>query len=151
MIERLGREYPRCRVLVLTMHDDPAYLRAALAAGGSGYVVRRAPEAELLHRDPRRGAEDAPSSAWTSPARGGPAPGRQASGRDTAGRAGEPPEPTRATRCWSCWPRGIPTRRSGIGCYLSVKTIETYPQRIAEKLGLRTRADIIRYAVEMAS
>src|SRR3954468_16514642 len=48
MIERLGRECPRCRVLVLTMHDDPAYLRAALAAGGSGYVVKTAPEAELL-------------------------------------------------------------------------------------------------------
>src|SRR4051794_4869708 len=48
MIGRLGRECPRCRVLVLTMHDDPAYFRAALAAGGSGYVVKTAPEAELL-------------------------------------------------------------------------------------------------------
>src|SRR5262245_21763672 len=48
MIERLGRESPRCRVLVLTMHDDPAYLRAVLAAGGCGYVVKTAPEAELL-------------------------------------------------------------------------------------------------------
>src|SRR3954447_4071806 len=54
MIERLGRECPRCRVLVLTMHDDPAYLRAALAAGGSGYVVKTAPEAELLTAIPGR-------------------------------------------------------------------------------------------------
>src|SRR5918995_828375 len=37
-VERLRRECPRVRVLVLTMHDDTAYLQAALAAGASGYV-----------------------------------------------------------------------------------------------------------------
>src|SRR5215210_2583635 len=48
LIERLRRECPRCRVLVVTMHDDSEYVRAALAAGSSGYVVKSAPEAELL-------------------------------------------------------------------------------------------------------
>src|SRR5262245_1541590 len=40
LIERLRQECPQTRVLVLTMHDDPAYLRAVLAAGGAGYVVK---------------------------------------------------------------------------------------------------------------
>src|SRR5436309_11029063 len=48
MIERLRRECPETRVLVLTMHDDPAYLRAVLAAGGAGYVVKTAADVELL-------------------------------------------------------------------------------------------------------
>src|SRR5580693_7983026 len=44
-IARNGRE---TRVLVLTMHDDHAYLRSALAAGASGYLLKRAVDAELL-------------------------------------------------------------------------------------------------------
>jgi DNA-binding NarL/FixJ family response regulator len=47
-VEGLRRACPRARVLVLTMHDDDAYLRAALAAGGSGYVLKTAEEAALL-------------------------------------------------------------------------------------------------------
>src|SRR5947209_9604042 len=48
LIERLRQECPQTRVVVLTMHDDSAYLRAVLAAGGSGYVVKTAADAELL-------------------------------------------------------------------------------------------------------
>ena len=47
-IERLRQECPASRVLVLTMHDVPAYLRAALSAGASGYVVKSAADSELL-------------------------------------------------------------------------------------------------------
>jgi DNA-binding NarL/FixJ family response regulator len=47
-IEEIRREAPETRVLVLTMHDVPAYLRSVLAAGGSGYVVKRSEDAELL-------------------------------------------------------------------------------------------------------
>jgi len=42
------RVAPSGRVLVLTMHDDPAYLRAALVAGASGYIVKKAADVELL-------------------------------------------------------------------------------------------------------
>ena len=47
-VEQVCRECPGARILVLTMHDDPAYLRAALSAGASGYVVKRAADTELL-------------------------------------------------------------------------------------------------------
>jgi two-component system response regulator NreC len=47
-IEGLRRACPGARVRVLTLHDAAAYLRAALAAGGSGYVLKTAEEAELL-------------------------------------------------------------------------------------------------------
>jgi DNA-binding NarL/FixJ family response regulator len=47
-IERIRHAAPLTRVLVLTMHDVPAYLRASLAAGASGYVVKRSADSDLL-------------------------------------------------------------------------------------------------------
>ena len=47
-VEQVCRECSAAKVLVLTMHDDPAYLRAALSAGASGYVVKQAADTELL-------------------------------------------------------------------------------------------------------
>ena len=47
-LEEITRCCPTTRVLVLSMHDDPAYLRAVLAAGASGYVLKRAVDTELL-------------------------------------------------------------------------------------------------------
>src|ERR1700730_11965582 len=47
-LEEIARSCPDTRVLVLSMHDDPAYLRTVLAAGASGYVLKRAGDTELL-------------------------------------------------------------------------------------------------------
>src|SRR5260370_17061417 len=47
-MERLRQACPQTKVLVLTMHEDPSYLRAALAAGASGYVAKSAVDADLL-------------------------------------------------------------------------------------------------------
>src|SRR3954470_156366 len=42
------RACPRTRVLILTMHDDAAYLASAMSAGASGYVVKKVADSELL-------------------------------------------------------------------------------------------------------
>src|SRR5271155_5319937 len=47
-LQQIVRDCPKTRVLVLTMHDDPAYLRSVLSAGASGYVLKRSVDAELL-------------------------------------------------------------------------------------------------------
>jgi two-component system, NarL family, response regulator NreC len=47
-LEHLHRKLPATRVLVLTMHDDPAYARVARAAGASGYVIKDSESSELL-------------------------------------------------------------------------------------------------------
>src|SRR6202171_4994246 len=47
-LEEITRCCPDTRVLILSMHDDPAYLRSVLAAGASGYVLKRAVNTELL-------------------------------------------------------------------------------------------------------
>ena len=47
-LKHVRKVSPESRVLILTMHDDHAYLRSVLAAGGSGYLVKRAADTELL-------------------------------------------------------------------------------------------------------
>src|SRR5437016_6063108 len=47
-LAEVRRNWPQVRVLILTMHEDPAYLRSVLAAGASGYVLTRAVDADLL-------------------------------------------------------------------------------------------------------
>src|SRR5882724_3799082 len=47
-LQEIVRTCGKTRVLVLTMHDDPAYLRSVLAAGSSGYVLKRSVDADLL-------------------------------------------------------------------------------------------------------
>src|SRR5208337_3631448 len=47
-LQEMVRTCRKTRVLILTMHDDSAYLRSVLAAGASGYVLKRTVDAELL-------------------------------------------------------------------------------------------------------
>ncbi len=48
LIETVAREFPRTRIVVLTMHDDSAYKRAALAAGAACYVVKSRADEDLV-------------------------------------------------------------------------------------------------------
>ena len=146
-LQEMARDCREIRVLVLTMHDDPAYLRSALAAGAAGYLLKRAVDAELLaairavHRggifvDPRL-ANVLIQEALTK-------------GRKKA-------DPRRSVNILSdrelqvlrLVARGYTSAQISKQIFVSVKTIETYRSRFAEKLGLRTRSDVIRFAVQM--
>src|SRR5687768_3361281 len=48
VIREIQRVSPTTRVLILTMHDDAAYLRSALSAGAAGYLVKKAADSELI-------------------------------------------------------------------------------------------------------
>ncbi len=145
-IERIRRESPTTRVLVLTMHDVPAYLRSALAAGATGYVVKRAADSELLSAI--RGVSQGrtvldPMLAATVVQRG---IGR----RLTAGQPGGPASvlSSREHEVLDLVAQGYTNQQIADRLGLSVKTVETYRARLVEKLGLRSRADLVRYAVD---
>ena len=146
-LERMARDCPKTRVLVLTMHDDPAYLRSALAAGASGYLLKRAVDAELIaairavHRggvfvDPRLAnilVQDV--LAKTRRKAGSTRPANILSHREL--------------QVLTLVARGYTSAEIAKQIFVGVKTIETYRSRLAEKLGLRTRRDVIRFAVQM--
>jgi two-component system response regulator NreC len=146
-LQQITRERRETRVLVLTMHDDPAYLRSALAAGASGYLLKRAVDAELIaairavHRggifvDPRLAnvlvqdviAKRSTKTGLTRPA-------------NILSR--------RELQVLGLVARGYTSAEIAKQLFGGVKTIETYRSRFAEKLGLRTRSDVIRFAVQM--
>jgi len=146
-IGQLVQLEPSPRVLVLTMHDDPAYLRAALLAGASGYVVKKAADVELLTaiRVVHRGGTFA---ALTRP--GGGAQGQDAMHATRA----EPAVKRRAqlslreAEVLRLLAQGHTNEEVADQLAVSLKTIETHRKRLRAKLGLKSRAQLFRFAVE---
>ena len=146
-IERVCRECSLAKVLVLTMHDDPAYLRAALHAGASGYVVKKVADTELLDAiravhagrafvdlDLKGARSQSVLSAEGQRQRESLSPTDQLSERERTVLEG--------------LAQGHTNQSIAEQLDLSVKTVESYRARLLRKLGLRSRADIIRYAIE---
>ncbi|HXJ30527.1 MAG TPA: response regulator transcription factor [Gemmatimonadales bacterium] len=146
-IERLVRLDPSPRVLVLTMHDDPVYLRTALQAGASGYIVKKAADIELLSAirvvwsggtfvNLTRPGETEPGQAIRQVPRASPA-------------AGQPkPLSQREVEVLRLLAQGHTNQEAADRLAVSVKTIETHRKRLSDKLGLKSRAELFRFAVE---
>jgi len=139
-LERLRREAPATRLLVLTMHDDPAYAGLTLAAGATGHVVKDADSSELLAaiRAVHRGR----TFVHTGSAADSDAPPESAAPM-------VPPLSRRELQVLELLARGHTNREVGRQLSLSVKTIETYRSRLSDKLGLETRADLVRLAMAL--
>lgn len=140
LIQEITRRAPDTRVLVLTMHDDPAYMQSALMAGASGYVVKRAADSELL-------------SAVHAVYRG-------RTFVDLTRAHGEDLEPRvqplghrhrlspREGQVLTLLAEGHTNQEAADRLGVSVKTVETYRSRLGDKLGLRNRAALFRFALE---
>jgi two-component system response regulator NreC len=146
-LEELARDCRETRVLVLTMHDDPAYLRSALAAGASGYLLKRAVDAELIaairavHRggifvDPRLAGVLVQDVLARKTAKSGSARPANILSR-------------RELQVLKLVALGYTSAQIAGQLFVGVKTIETYRSRLAEKLGLQSRSDVVRFAVQM--
>ena len=146
-IERLVRLDPSPRVLVLTMHDDPVYLRTALQAGAAGYIVKKAADIELLTAIrvvqsggtfvnlTRPGEAEAGQGARPIP-RASPAGGQLK------------PLSQREVEVLRLLAQGHTNQEAADRLAVSVKTIETHRKRLSDKLGLKSRAELFRFAVE---
>ena len=146
-LQGIAQNCRETRVLVLTMHDDPAYLRSALAAGASGYLLKRAVDSELIAaiRAVHRGG------VFVDP--------RLASilVQDVLAKKGTKAAPTqpinilsdRELQVLGLVARGYTSAQIAKQISVGVKTVETYRSRFTEKLGLRTRSDVVRFAVQM--
>lgn len=140
-VERISRESPDTKILVLTTHDDAAYLRATLAAGASGYLVKTATDGELL-------------TALRTVAQGRTAINLSLSKSEMQVMLGAEENNAatnlspREKEVLVYLARGFTNKQTAEKLFLSVKTIETYRSRIVEKLGLRDRSHLIAYAID---
>lgn len=141
------RVCPTTRVLMLTMHDDAAYVQQALDAGAAGYLLKRAADSELLAAI--RAVQRGDTFLYPSVAR---------VLVDDYLRMRKTGEPVTSKSADTLTPRerevlvliaqGYSNHEIAERLTLSVKTVETHKARIQEKLGLRTRAELVRYAMQ---
>lgn len=134
--ERITRDCPRVRVVALTAHEDGGYVRRLLDAGAAGYVLKRSPADELVRAV-------AAGEAYLDP---GVAGGVVERLRDTPPPAATAGLSERETEVVRMIAHGYSNKEIAAKLGLSVKTVETYKTRSLEKLGLRSRVDIVRYA-----
>jgi two-component system, NarL family, response regulator NreC len=133
--------YPDLCILILTVHEDEAMLREAVKAGASGYVLKRAAEAELI-------------SAIATVRRGDlcidPAMLRVLLVEPKEPEAERPPSPEpltpRETEVLKLIVQGYTNRQIGEALSISVRTVEGHRANLLEKLGLHTRVELVRYA-----
>ena len=132
---------PEARVIALTLHEDRAYVQRMLDAGVRGYLLKRS-AAEDLVRAVRAVAE---GGLYLDPAVAGKALAETAATARAAAADGVlSPREAEVLRFTA---RGFSNKEIALRFDVSVKTIETHRARAADKLGLRSRAEIVRYAV----
>ena len=139
-IPDLLKESPTTGVLVLSMQDDPAYVREAFAAGAKGYVLKEAADAEVV------GAirEVAEGRQYVHPALGARLVAAEATERS---RAEEDPLSDREREVLRLLALGHTNQEIAETLFLSVRTVETHRADIMQKLRITTRAELVRYAL----
>jgi DNA-binding NarL/FixJ family response regulator len=139
--ERLRSECPQVKVLALTFHEDPAYLRRLFEAGAAGYVLKRSAGEDLV----RAVRAVAAGGVYVDPALTGRLVGGFLGAADR--RPGTAPLSEREAEVVRLIAAGHSNKEIAGRLEVSVKTVETYKARAFEKLGLSSRAELVRHAV----
>jgi len=132
---------PESKVLVLSMQDDPSYVRQAFGAGASGYVLKEAADTEVVH-------------AVREVANGGryvnPELGARLAAADAHARSEEEADPLseREREVLRLLALGHTNQEIAKMLYISVRTAESHRAHIMQKLRLGSRAELVRYALE---
>jgi DNA-binding NarL/FixJ family response regulator len=141
--QALRVQCPHCQILILSVHEDRAYFRQLLDVGVSGYVLKRSAPEELIAAI----RVVAAGGVYLDPAIAGLIVGRGL-------QPGSARSVDRSVELSACETEvlrlaaaGYTNKEVSSRLRVSVKTIETHKARAMEKLGLETRAELVRYAV----
>jgi two-component system, NarL family, response regulator NreC len=140
VVPQLLHERPESKVLVLSMQDDPRYVREAFEAGASGYVLKEAADAELVAAI----REVAGGGRYVHPALGARLVTAEAAERR---RAEQDPLSDREREVLRLLALGHTNQEIAKELYISVRTAETHRAHIMQKLRLSSRAELVRYAL----
>jgi two-component system response regulator NreC len=141
VLPQLIHENPQVKVLVLSMQDDPNYVREAFGAGASGYVLKEAADAEVVGaiREVARGGR------YVHPELGARLIAAEA---DERRREAEDPLSDREREVLRLLALGHTNQEIAKMLFISVRTAETHRAHIMQKLTLQTRAELVRYAID---
>ena len=141
--EFLKRELPQVKVIALTVQEDTGYLSQMLKAGASGYVLKRAAADELINaiRIVAAGGhylDPVLTTRFVTNHLGQP----QAAAEEKRPALSKREQDVMRMIAW-----GYTNKEIAAALSISVKTVETYKARLMVKLDLRSRVDIVRYAL----
>ena len=136
-VSRIREAYRSTRIIVLTMHDDPAYVRSVLASGGWGYILKQSADVDILRairmvQQGRRFVDSAVADAVLA---------------ELDQEKSESQLSSREQAVLRYLAEGHSYQEIADRLNLSVKTVESYRARISQKLGFRTKAELVRYAL----
>lgn len=136
----------RTKILILTMHAEDAYLVKVLEAGASGYLVKSAADRELVDavRAVAHGDVYMQASATRALAKGIQRKSEHADEREKYDKLTE-----RERDVLRYVAGGYSAPEIGEKLFISPKTVDTYKQRINEKLGLAHRSDYVDFALKL--
>ena len=141
IIPTLLQEHPEVRILVLSMQDDPQYVREAFAAGARGYVLKEAADNEVVAAV----REVAGGGRYVHPELGARLVAAESEERR---RAEEDPLSEREGEVLRLLALGHTNQEIAKQLFISVRTAETHRAHIMQKLRLSSRAELVRYALE---
>ncbi len=139
--EEIKKAAPKASILVLSMHDDPSYVREAFANGASGYLLKEAADAELVAAV----REVASGGRYVHPALGARLAAAEA---EAQAAAAADPLSDREREVLRLLALGHTNQEIAKMLFISVRTAETHRAHIMQKLRLTTRAELVRYALQ---
>jgi DNA-binding NarL/FixJ family response regulator len=142
--ERIRQECPGVKVIALTAHDDRAHLTRLLQAGAAGYVLKRGAADELV----RAIRNVAGGGTYVDPTLAGTLLRRSADPFHADPGSGADPLSDREEEVLRRVAWGESNKEIAGKLGISTKTVETYKSRIGTKLGLRSRTEMVRYALQ---
>ncbi len=130
----------QAKVLILSMQDDPRYVREAFAAGASGYVLKEAADADVVEAV----REVAQGNHYVHPSLGARLAVADA---EATAKAEADPLSDREREVLRLLALGHTNQEIAKMLFISVRTAETHRAHIMQKLRLQTRAELVRYAL----
>ncbi|WP_410511034.1 response regulator transcription factor [Paenibacillus sp. BR2-3] len=141
---KISSDFPDTKIIVLTMYDDEEYLFHVLKSGASGYVLKNAPDEELLSaiRMVYKGGTYIHPQMTTSLV-------RDYIKKDLETKESDPFKllSTRETEILPLIAKGYGNKEIAEKLFVSVKTVEAHKAKIMEKLNLKSRPELVEYAL----
>jgi two-component system response regulator NreC len=140
VIEKMKKESPLTKTIVLTMHSDIEWIKSSISAGATGYIVKKYAETELLLaiRSVRQGIPFIKTADES-----------ELQPKDSENLVNDSSLSERELEVLKHIAYGYTYEEIAKKIFVSVKSVETYRSRIAKKLSLDTRAKMVRYALEI--
>ncbi|HSP22966.1 MAG TPA: response regulator transcription factor [Planococcus sp. (in: firmicutes)] len=142
---KIKEDFPETKILVLTMHDDEEYLFHVLKNGASGYMLKSAPDEELLQaiRIIHSGGTYIHPTMATSLV-------RELQNKDHKAKESDPFEllSKREIEVLPLVAKGYGNKEIAQKLFISVKTVEAHKAKIMEKLHLKSRPELVEYVLK---